>query len=226
MKSTYGNPTARCRAYAGSFNIDLFNAAAQLAITTTEAPKQVKEVQHRLNRLPWYERGDASAYFEPQGIRYFGELLERYGEKMGDDISNTRAIALAMGWCAPLLTENMFVVKQRQDFMKKLSANTDDLYVTVARYLLAEDVDRRTLHDTLLVWGYKATEEITSPRLRSTADSVSICCVVSSREANCPPCSSGRAWLSSATSSTASCRRTPGWTCSTLTESGLPVKTG
>ena len=160
MKSAYGNPAARCRAYAGSFNIDLFNAAAQLAITTTEAPKQVKEVQHRLNRLPWYERGDASAYFEPQGIRYFGELLERYGEKMGDDIANTRAIALAMGWCAPLLTENMFVAKQRQGFMKKLSANTDDLYVTVARYLLAEDVNRRTLRDTLLAWGYKATEEI------------------------------------------------------------------
>ena len=137
MKSAYGNPAVRCGAYAGLFNIDLFNAATQLAISTTQAPKQVKEVQRRLDRLPWYERGDASVYFEPHGIRYFGELLERYDEKLGDGITNTRAIALAMGWCAPLLTENMFVGKQWQDFMKKLSPMTDDQYITFARYLLA-----------------------------------------------------------------------------------------
>ena len=97
MKSTYDNYAPRCRAYEKQFNIALFNAAVQLAISTTEAPKQVKDVQSRLNRLPWYMRTDASAFFEPYGIRYFGELLERYGEKLGDDPTNTRAIALAMG---------------------------------------------------------------------------------------------------------------------------------
>ena len=35
------------------------------------------------------------------------DSVRAVAEKMGDDISNTRAIALAMGWCAPLLTENM-----------------------------------------------------------------------------------------------------------------------
>ena len=81
MKSAYDNESARCKAYAGQFNIDLFNSAVQLAISTTEAPKQVKEVQQKLNQLPWYERKDATAFFEPHGIRYFGELLERYGAK-------------------------------------------------------------------------------------------------------------------------------------------------
>ena len=76
MKSAYDNESARCKAYAGQFNIDLFNAAVQLAISTTEAPKQVKEVQRKLNRLPWYGRKDAAAFFEPHGIRYFGELLD------------------------------------------------------------------------------------------------------------------------------------------------------
>ena len=160
MKSAYDNESARCKAYAGQFNIDLFNAAVQLAISTTEAPKQVKEVQRKLNQLPWYERKDATAFFEPHGIRYFGELLERYEEKLGDDLANTRAVALAMGWCAPLLTENMFVGKQRHDFMKRLVGMTDDLYITVARYLLAEEPDRRTLHDYLLAWGHKGTEEV------------------------------------------------------------------
>ena len=132
MKSAYDNESARCKAYAGQFNIDLFNSAVQLAISTTEAPKQVKEVQRKLNRLPWYMRKDAAAFFESHGIRYFGELLERYGEKLGDDLANTRAVALAMGWCAPLLTENMFVGKQHHDFMKRLVGMTDDLYITVA----------------------------------------------------------------------------------------------
>lgn len=54
MKSAYDNESARCKAYAGQFNTDLFNSAVQLAISTTEAPKQVKEVQRKLNRLPWY----------------------------------------------------------------------------------------------------------------------------------------------------------------------------
>ena len=160
MKSAYDNPSARCTAYASQFDIDLFNAAAQLAISTTEASKRVKEVQRKLNQLPWYERKDAVAFFENHGIRYFGELLERYGEKLGDDLANTRAIALAMGWCAPLLTENMFVAKQRCDFTNRLAGMTDDLYITVARYLLAEGPERRTLHDFLLVWGHKGTEEI------------------------------------------------------------------
>lgn len=160
MKSAYDDQSARCRAYAAQFNIDLFNAAAQLAISTTEAPKQVKDVQSRLSRLLWYERTDAAAYFEHYGIRYFGELLERYGEKLGDDIANTRAIALAMGWCVPLLTPNMFVAAQRRAFMKKLSEINDDLYIMVARYLLAEDVEKRTLHDKLLAWGHRGTEEV------------------------------------------------------------------
>ena len=172
MKSAYDNESARCKAYAGQFNTDLFNSAVQLAISTTEAPKQVKEVQRKLNRLPWYGRKDAAAFFEPHGIRYFGELLERYGEKLGNDLANTRAVALAMGWCAPLLTENMFVGKQRHDFMKRLVGMTDDLYITVARYLLAEEPERRTLHDYLLAWGHKGTEVVifTLCALEDTAD--------------------------------------------------------
>ncbi len=60
--------------------------------------------------------------------------------------------------------------------MKKLSPMTSDLYITVARYLLAEDVERRTLHDTLLVWGYKATEEIIFAlcSLEDTADAYDV----------------------------------------------------
>ena len=176
MKSAYDNQIARCKAYAAEFNIDLFNAAAQLAISTTEAPKQVKDVQSHLNRLPWYARTDAVAYFEPHGIRYFGELLERYAEKLGDDLANTRAIALAMGWCAPLLTGNMFVGKQRVDFLAKLSGINDDLYIMVARYLLAEDVEKCTIHDFLLAWGYKGTEEVifTLCSLEDTAEAYEV----------------------------------------------------
>ena len=126
-------------AYKEQFNVRLFNTAVRLATETTEAHKENPALLQKLAHLPWYQRVSGMDYFESREIRYFGELLERYGEKLGDDIANTRAVALAMAWTAPILTPNMFVGRQREDFMLKLNLlGEGDAYIATALYRLSE----------------------------------------------------------------------------------------
>lgn len=161
MKQNHCPAAGRCSAYEERFSIPLFNAAVQLAITTTEAPKQVSRVQDTLCGLPWYEKADSTAFFEPYSIRYVGELLERYGEKLGDTPENARALALALAWTAPILTPNMFVGKQRASFMKAvLKKEKNDVYIAVALYLLSEGEEKEARLRALLNRTYQRTEEL------------------------------------------------------------------
>lgn len=143
-------------------NIELFNAAIQLAISNAGASKQLSVLNLQLENVIWYERFNSQDYFEPYGIRYFGELLERYVEKVGDSLPNFRAVALALAWSGPILTDAMFVGSQREDFMKTVqSASTSDIYLTGALYLMAlEDIEKERQRERLLRRNYKRTEEI------------------------------------------------------------------
>lgn len=87
---------SRFDACAAQVNIHLFNTAVHLAISTTDAGKQIPALKQQLNAMIWYEHTDSRATFEPHGIRYLGELLERYAEKLGDTRANLRAVALAL----------------------------------------------------------------------------------------------------------------------------------
>lgn len=149
------------KAYEEQINLELFNASVKLAAETTEAHKEVTGLLQKLKRLPWYQRVSGLEYFERADIRYFGELLERYGEKLGDNDANTRSIALAMAWCAPLLTQNMFIGRQRDDFMVKLSLmGENDAYIAAALYRLSEGAARDAWKANLIVREYGRTEEI------------------------------------------------------------------
>ena len=149
------------KAYEDQFNVELFNAAVQLAVETTEANKEVTGLIQTVSALPWYRKVSASDYFESQDIRYFGELLERYAEKLNDTPENTRAVALAMAWTVPILTPNMFVGRQRDDFIRKLKLMAaDDAYVSIAMYRLSDGIMRDKWRANLLVREYHHTEEI------------------------------------------------------------------
>ena len=148
-------------AYEEQFNVRLFNTAVRLATETTEAHKENPALLQKLAHLPWYQRVSGMDYFESREIRYFGELLERYGEKLGDDIANTRAVALAMAWTAPILTPNMFVGRQREDFMLKLNLlGEGDPYIAAALYHLSEGAVKDAWRANLTVREYARTEEI------------------------------------------------------------------
>lgn len=148
-------------AYETVINIDLFNAAAQLAVSTTEATKQVSDLLACLGKSIWYKKVNAVKYFEPHGIRYFGELLERYSERLGDTPQNLRAVALAFACTKAGHTDNMFVGSQRAEFLKRLSKVSDeDIYCLCARYLIADNSSRGELESALLNRSYSQTEEL------------------------------------------------------------------
>mgnify|MGYP007101929558 FL=1 len=149
------------KAYEEQFNTELFNAAVKLAMETTEAHKEVPDVIQTLKRLPWYKSVSGLEYFEGVDIRYFGELLERYGEKLGDTVANTRAIALAMAWTAPILTQNMFIGRQREVFMQKVSImGENDAYIATALQRLSEGTTKEGWRANLLIRDYRRTEEV------------------------------------------------------------------
>jgi hypothetical protein len=152
----------RFEAYRTQVNIDLFNAAVHLALSTTDASKQLPALNRQLENVIWYERVNSQDYFESYGIRYLGELLERYAEKIGDTLPNLRAVALALAWSEPALTEIMFVGSQRKDFMKTVRKSAaNDPYLTGALYLMAADAaEKEKQRERLLRRNYKSTEEI------------------------------------------------------------------
>ena len=92
-----------------------------------------------------------------------GEVLERYQECFGTELRNTRALALAIGYAAPYLTEDMFIGKQKTDFLRRLDREEGwDVYLFGSRYLCAENPQERKE----LLWGMmesntRTTEEAT-----------------------------------------------------------------
>ena len=51
-------------------------------------------------RQIWQRDQNVSGYFETYSLRYPGEVLERFEEKLGTDIRILRALALALGYTA------------------------------------------------------------------------------------------------------------------------------
>lgn len=69
-------------------------------------------------------------------VKYLGELLERYEEKIGDNINDIRAIALALGFTTEYITTNMIVGNQLVNFITKINTMAkDDVYLQGALYL-------------------------------------------------------------------------------------------
>lgn len=69
-------------------------------------------------------------------VKYLGELLERYEEKIGDNTNDIRAIALALGFTAESITNNMIVGNQLVNFITKINTMAkDDIYLQGALYL-------------------------------------------------------------------------------------------
>ena len=161
MNQTYSFSLSRFAAFDPEINIDLFNAAVQLAVTTTEANKQTPEFLRQIRKFLWYKKADAMRYFEPHGIRYLGELLERCSEKLGDEPRNLRAVALALACTLPIHTDNMFVSSQKEEFLNRLlSMPADDVYILCARCLLSDDSTRCELEELLLGRTYTHTDHL------------------------------------------------------------------
>lgn len=141
--------------YDNIFNIELFNNITNFIIFTTPTEKERLLIFLEEKHI-WFKRKlNNNIQF-----KYLGELLERYKEKIGTDIKDIRAIALALSYCKTLVTQQMIVGTQEIDFIKdieKIAIN--DIYLKAALYLYDNKKYYNYLQE-LKEYKYEKTEEI------------------------------------------------------------------
>lgn len=142
-------------------DLTLYHAFSELVVQTAQDGEARILYRQLEARQIWQEDQNVSSYFEAYSLRYPGEVLERFEEKLGTDIRILRALALALGYTRRCQADTMFVGNQRNDFIQKLrrTAGTD-VYLQGALYLLETDAfRRRTRLDELAAREYARTEE-------------------------------------------------------------------
>lgn len=142
-------------------DLTLYHAFAELVVQTAQDGEARILYRQLEARQIWQEDQNVSSYFEAYSLRYPGEVLERFEEKLGTDMRILRALALALGYTRQCQADTMFVGNQRNDFIQKLrrTAGTD-VYLQGALYLLETDApQRRARLDALAAREYARTEE-------------------------------------------------------------------
>lgn len=70
------------------------------------------------------------------GFRYFGEMLERFDERIGDDIKTVRTLAVGFSLVDSNLPNNAYVSGQRDKFIKLLDKNSSDFVIDYALQII------------------------------------------------------------------------------------------
>lgn len=148
-------------AYQRAIDLTLYHAFAELVVQTSPDDKARMHYRQIEAAQIWQRDTNVSIYFEQYSLRYPGEVLERFEEKLGTDIRIVRALALALAVTRTLHADQMFVGNQRSSFIQKIRRAADgDVYLCGALYHLEEDTGRqRALLDALAKTEYTKTEE-------------------------------------------------------------------
>lgn len=130
--------------YQKAIDLDLYHAFAELVVQTSQNENAGVSYRQMRTLQIWQPQTDVSTYFEPYSLRYPGEVLERFEEKLGNDVRTLRALALALGNTCAIQSDNMFVGNQRGAFLQKLRRTAKkDVYLRGALYLLETDAAQR-----------------------------------------------------------------------------------
>lgn len=148
-------------AYRGAINLRLYSAFVNLVEQTTQEETAEALYRQIKERRIWQIELNASTYFETYQLRYPGEVLERFEEKIGNNIQNIRALALALSDTCLIQSDNMFVGSQKNDFLQKVRRIAEkDIYLRGALYQLETDaVRQRAQLVDLTKTEYQRTEE-------------------------------------------------------------------
>lgn len=122
-------------AFDKKVNIELCNELINFIIQTSNNNSNdiVKSIEEK---CIWFKKKDITEIQNICEIEYFGELLERYEQKVGNDIKNIRAISLALGYAKELVTDNMIVGTQLIDFIHKIeNIASNDIFLQATLYL-------------------------------------------------------------------------------------------
>lgn len=145
--------------YENIINVKLFNEIVSFIIETTSNDcngfiRQLKD------KNIWFERTVNNNIQEEYGFKYFGELLERYEQRIGTDIKDVRAIALSLGYSRELITNDMITGTQLVDFINKIKRlSENDMYLKAALYLYDEN-KYYNLFEEIALQKFSSTEDI------------------------------------------------------------------
>ena len=116
-------------AYQKVIDLTLYHAFAELIVQMAQDDEVRILYRQQEVRQIWQRDQNVSGYLETYSLRYPGEVLERFEEKLGTDMRILRALALALGYTRQCQADTMFVGNQRTDFLQKLrrTAGTDVL---------------------------------------------------------------------------------------------------
>lgn len=143
-------------AFENKINIKLFNEIIQFIVKTSKG-EECNILKKIKNKCIWYDDNNIEKIQNVYKFEYFGELLERYEERIGDDIKDIRAICLAVGYARDLITENMIIGTQLVNFISKMKKYAEeDIYIKGALYLY----NNGNYENELLTIKYTNTEDI------------------------------------------------------------------
>ena len=146
--------------YRKAINISLFNKIIAFIHSTTTSKRESNVYDEISKKCIWNKCINDEAIKETYQFQYFGELLERYEERIGNNIRDIRAIALALGYATNFVKNDMVVGTQLIDFINKIkNISSDDIYLKAALYLY-DNTKFYIYGEELLNKEYKNTAEI------------------------------------------------------------------
>lgn len=122
--------------YENAINIPLFNKIVSFIDETTNKSGKENILLDIEKNCIWFDKVNSTDIQEEYKFEYLGELLERYEERVGNDIKDIRAISLALGYAKDLIEDNMIIGTQLVDFLNKIkNLAENDKYLQGALYL-------------------------------------------------------------------------------------------
>lgn len=147
------------KAYENIINIELFNEMVSFTIKTTNI-NSVSFINKLKNESIWFIQTNGNLIQEKYGFRYLGEILERYEQRIGTDIKDVRAIALALAYSREIITNEMIIGTQLIDFINKIKRlSKKDMYLKAALYLYDKN-KYYTLFEEVVKQKFTKTEDI------------------------------------------------------------------
>ncbi len=145
------------KAYVEVLDLPFFYQMQDLIVRSTESASGVRE-----KRSFFGKKVPKQTMEDQYGLRYPGEVLERFQERRGEGRTVLCAAALALADKKDILEENMFVGSQKEAFLRKLRAYAGkDIYLSGALYILSEkESERERLKEILLGYPFCTTQEV------------------------------------------------------------------
>lgn len=126
--------------YDGIMDLNLIEQMRKLFLTLSGAKNRWNLIAGAIRRSPFRRIDEELASMEEEyGLRYPGEVLERYENKIGDTEVVKRSLAFALAEMKPLFEKTMFTGKQLENFLTSIRKDAEsDVYMLGACYILED----------------------------------------------------------------------------------------